>query len=102
MKLLVVTCIKEHCPIVTDILEQAQINVFSETDTTGHKDGKPINLSDNWFGKAGEQYDSSVFFSFVEDAKAAAALSLVKSRKSEMQSDFPIHAFIMPVESSVF
>lgn len=99
MKLLIVTCIKEHCQIVTDILEQAQINVFSETDTTGHKDGQPINLSDNWFGKAGEQYDSSVFFSFVEDAKAAVAMSLVNNQKSEMQSDFPIHAFILQVES---
>jgi hypothetical protein len=100
MKLIVVTCIKEHCPIVTNILGQAQISIFSKTDTTGHKDGQPINLSDNWFGKADEQCDSSVFFSFIDDAKAAIAMSLVNNQNTDMQSEFPIHAFILPVESS--
>jgi hypothetical protein len=98
MKLLIVTCIKEHCSIVTSLLGQAQINIFSETDTTGRKNGQPINLSDNWFGKAGERYDSSVFFSFIEDDKAVLAMSLVNKQKGEMQADFPIHAFILPVD----
>ena len=100
MKLLIVTCINEHCSIVLSVLAQAQISVFSKTDTIGHKNSIPINLSDNWFGKTGEEFDSSVYFSFTEDDKAQKTILLINTQNSQMQLNFPIHAFVMPVEYS--
>lgn len=98
MKLLMVTCIKEHTKNVTTLFGKAGISIFSNTETTGYKDGRPLNLSDNWFGNAGEQYDSAVLFSFTDEAKATLALSIINDHNKEMQSDYPIHAFIIPVD----
>lgn len=98
MKLLIVTCISEHVQIATEILKKARINIFSTNDTIGRKIVQPINLSENWFGKIGEQYDSVVLFSFTDELNAANALSLVNEKNVKMLSDYPIHAFILPVE----
>lgn len=100
MKLLIVTCIKEHIQIVETLFSKVGITIFSTTDTTGFKDGRPINLSDNWFGKNGEQYDSVVLFSFTDEGLATRTLSLVNDHNREAQSDYPIHAFIVPIENS--
>ncbi len=100
MKLLIVTCIREHTNTVTEIFKKARINIFSTTETTGQKIGQPEALSEIWFGKIGEQYDSVVLFSFTDDANATNALSIVNSKNTEMQSDYPMHAFILPVEAS--
>lgn len=100
MKLLIATCIKEHIQIVATLFGKAGITIFSTTETTGFKDGHPINLSDNWFGKAGEQYDSAVLFSFTDEGIATRTLSMVNDHNRETQSDYPIHAFIIPVENS--
>jgi hypothetical protein len=100
MKLLIVTCIKEHTQIVETLFSKVGITIFSTTETTGFKDGRPINLSDNWFGKTGEQYDSAVLFSFTDEVIATRTLSAVNEHNKETQSDYPIHAFIVPVENS--
>lgn len=100
MKLLIVTCIKEHTDIVKSLFGEAGIIIFSVSETTGFKDGRPLSLSDNWFGKTGQQYESVVFFSFAEEANATHALTLVNDHNREVQSDYPLHAFILPVESS--
>lgn len=98
MKLLIVTSLKEDQPTVARIFEQAQINVFSATDTIGFKDGEPANLLDNWFASGVARYDSIFLFSFTGDDHAARALSLIKSYNEESPGDYPLRAFVLPVE----
>jgi hypothetical protein len=102
MKLLVVTSLKEYQRKVAHILDQADIAVFSVSETTGFKDHQTSNLLDNWFSSGGEQFDSIFIFSFTEEAKAAMALDLIKKYNEENETGFPVRAFIIPVENSSY
>lgn len=102
MKLLVVTSLKEYQQTVASIFEDAQIKVFSVSNTIGHKDGHKQNLLDNWFASGEEQFDSIVLFSFTDDANAIVALELIKKHNKNTGTDFPIRAFILPVERSSY
>lgn len=102
MKLLVVTSLKEYQKAVAAIFEKAHINVFSVGNIIGHKDDDKVNLLDNWFARGDDQFDSILLFSFTEETKAVAALELIKKYNEDAVSDFPIRAFILPVEQSSY
>lgn len=95
-----ITSLKEYQQTVAGIFEEAKIKVFSVTSTIGHRDDHTADLLDNWFASGEEQFDSIFLFSFTGDANAAAAMELVKKHNRENQTDFPIRAFILPVEHS--
>ena len=100
MKLLVITSLKEYQKNVSQIMDLAGIPVFSVTETIGFKDHHKPNLLDSWFGAASDQFDSIFLFSFTEAMKAEQALSLVTKYNADSKSDFPIRAFILPVEKT--
>ena len=100
MKLLVITSLKEYQKKVSHILDQANIAVFSVSQTIGFKEHHTPNLLDNWFSSGNEQFDSIVLFSFTDEAKAERALELVKQYNQENETGFPVHAFIVPVDQS--
>lgn len=100
MKLLMVTCLKEYCNAVAQLFEKASIQVFSMTDVVGKKDGHKTNLVDNWFSSGEEEYDSAIIFSFTNKGNAEKALTLIDNYNSSVANDFPIRAFVLPVEKS--
>jgi len=102
MKLLIVTSLKEYQQAVAKIFEEAQIKVFSVSKTIGHKDGHPRNLMDNWFASGEEEFDSIVLFSFTADKNALTALERISNHNQNTLSEFPIRAFIVPVEQSSY
>jgi hypothetical protein len=79
MKLLVITSLKEYRKKVADIMEEAEISIFSVSETIGFKDHKTSNLLDAWFSSGNEQFDSIFLFSFIEQRKAEQALELIKA-----------------------
>ena len=102
MKLLIVTAIKEYRQTVADILQKAEIKVFSVSETVGYKDDHKLNLLDDWFSSGDENFDSIFIFSFTNYNNAAKALQMIKEYNSNHQSDFPIRAFIVPVEQASY
>ncbi len=102
MKLLVVVCLKEYQEIVAAILRQAEIGVFSVVDATGFKGHQQDNMLDNWFSSGEEFFNSVVQISFTGEEQAVVALSLVKKYNNDNQTEYPVHAFIMPVEMSSY
>lgn len=102
MKLLFVTSLKEYQKTVATIFEEAQIKVFSVSNTIGHKGDHNTNLLDNWFASGEEEFDSIFLFSFTEDTNAVNALELIKKYNENAASEFPIRAFIVPVEQSSY
>lgn len=86
-------------PVVTKIMEEAGIPVFSVSETIGHKTEHQDYLPTNWFGKNDEGTDALVLFSFTEDEKAARAMEILKRKNAESHTAFPIRGFILPVES---
>lgn len=102
MKLLFVTSLREYQKTVAAIFEEANIKVFSVSNTIGHKDDHTGNLLDDWFASGEEEFDSIFLFSFTEDTYAVNALELIKKYNENTQSKFPIRAFIVPVEQSSY
>lgn len=102
MKLLIVTSLKEYQKKVASIFEQADIEVFSVSETIGFKDHRKPNLLDNWFSSGNEAFDSIFLFSFTEAQRADHALELIKKYNAENETGFPIRAFIVPVDKSTY
>jgi hypothetical protein len=102
MKLLVVTSLKEYQKKIAHILNQADITVFSVSETIGFKDHLTPNLLDNWFSSGREQYDSIFIFSFTEEEKANLAMEFIRKYNEENKTGFPVRAFIISVEKSSY
>ena len=101
MKLLFVTCIREDQPVTATIFEKAGIRVFSVMEAIGHKTGLQEELIDSWFASGAERFDSVVLFSFTEPKIADSVMQLIRAANNESASNFPIRAFLMPVEQTV-
>jgi hypothetical protein len=102
MKLLLVTSLKEYQKTIVDIMDRAGIGVFSLSETVGFKDHLKQVALDNWFSSGGAQADSIFLFTFTDAPKADTALELINAHNGETKSDFPIRAFIVPVEKSSY
>jgi murein tripeptide amidase MpaA len=102
MKFFMVTCLKEYQQDVTQLFKKANIHVFSATDVVGFKDNQSPNLMEEWFAAGDETFDSVMLFSFTASENAEAGIELIKKYNEESETDFPVRAFIMPVEKSSY
>ena len=102
MKFFVVTCLKEYQDDVCKIFKEASIHVFSATDVIGFKDNQSLNLLEAWFASGDEKFDSLFIFSFTSDANAELGLDLIKKYNEESKTNFPVRAFIVPVEKASY
>lgn len=100
MKLLIITSLKEYLPQVSALLKQARVAVYSVSKTTGIRTEGGDSLLDDWFGSHSGEFDSVVLFSFTEETAAAAAVDLVDGYNKENNTDFPLRAFVLPVEKT--
>ncbi len=99
MKLLFVTCLIDYKAEVMQLLKKAQIRVFSYMETTGVKNEHDENLMDDWFGSLDGEFKSLVLFSFTSQESAGYARQLIKEYNEDGHNRFPVHAFILSVES---
>lgn len=102
MKFFIVTCLKEHQEAVYKIFKNANIHVFSATDVIGFKDNQTFDLLDDWFASGDERFDSMMLFSFTAGENAEHGMELIKKYNEESETDFPVRAFIVPVEKSSY
>ncbi len=102
MKFFIVTCLKEYNDDVCKIFKEAKINVFSTTDVIGVKDNDSINLLEEWFASGDEKFDSLFTFSFTADENAEHGMELIKKYNQETGTNFPVRAFIVPVEKASY
>jgi len=102
MKFFIVTCLKEYQDDVTKIFKQANIHVFSATDVIGFKDNQTPDLLREWFASGDEKFDSLMLFSFTAQENAEQGMDLIKKYNEMSETDFPVRAFIVPVEKSIY
>lgn len=102
MKFFIVICLREYQDVVAKIFKQANIHVFSATDVIGFKDNQIPNLMEDWFASGDEKFDSIIIFSFTENENAAHAMELIKKYNEVNEKDFPVRAFIVPVEKASY
>lgn len=102
MKLLIVTSLKEYQKEVATIFEHAGIKVFSVSETKGFKEDHNVNLLDSWFSSGKEHFDSVFLFSFTPEGSAEKAMDLINAFNDANKTNFPIRAFIVPVDKSSY
>jgi hypothetical protein len=101
MKLFIATCLKEYLADVSKIFKQANIDVFSTIDITGHRDSRSTNILEDWFASGGEQADSMMIFTFTSETNAERGMELIIDYNKNLKENFPVRAFILPVENSI-
>ncbi len=101
MKLFIVACLKDNQEDVQQLLIQANIGIFSITDMIGFKQNNGANLLENWFASGDEQFDSMFVFSFTTSKNVDNCMRLIEEFNTKSQSQFPIRAFVVPVEKSI-
>ncbi|MGG9964174.1 hypothetical protein [Ferruginibacter sp. SUN106] len=102
MKFFIVTCLKEYQEEVVKIFKAATINAFSATDIIGFKDNQSPRLLEEWFASGEEKFDSTMLFSFTSAENAMLAMELIKKFNEANGTNFPIRAFVVPVERSIY
>ena len=102
MKLLIVAAIKEDTDTVSAILKKASIPVFSVTDTMGIKNTVDADLLADWFSRGVGKFDSVFIFCFTTESNTNAALKEIEDYNQYKSSNFPIRAFVLAVEKSLY
>lgn len=102
MKLLVVAAIKEDTEKVSAILKKSAIPVFSVTDTMGIKNTVDTDLLTDWFSRGVGKFDSVIIFCFTTEANTETALKEIETYNQQQASNFPIRAFVLAVEKSLY
>jgi hypothetical protein len=102
MKFFIVTCLKEYQNDVTKIFKAANIHVFSSTDVIGFKDNQSPDLLEEWFATGDEKFDSLMLFSFTANENAEAGIELIENYNEQSEANFPIRAFVVPVEKASY
>ena len=101
MKLFIVLGIQEFREELIDILNNADLTVFSEVEVRGFKkEGVAVDPS-NWFGSSVDPDYSTMFMAFVEEEKIATVMEDIKNMNQNYEGRRPYHAFQMPVEKFV-
>ena len=100
MKLLFVTCLEELKSDVMKLFNQAGVTVFSVSETMGVRDDRPANLLDDWFGNKEGEFRSLFLFSFTNESTAALALDGIRRYNESAKTQFPVRAFVLPVEAA--
>ena len=102
MKLLIVAAIKEDTEKVSAILKKSSIPVFSVTDTMGIKNTMDTDLLTDWFSRGVGKFDSVFIFCFTTESFTETALKEIELYNKEQASNFPIRAFVLAVEKSLY
>jgi nitrogen regulatory protein PII len=98
MKLLIVLSIKDYQERVARLLHDAGVKRFSVTDITGYRK-REENLG--WFAAASSsaKTNSVMLFSFLAQETAEKAIASISGCNVETDNPFPVHAFMLDVES---
>lgn len=103
MKLLMVTALQEYQETIARVFHEQGVKAYSAGDIQGFSNGDPDKPSlDNWFGNDDRiPRDSVMVFSFTETKTAESVLEALGSINNTIDPDFPIRAFLLPVERAL-
>lgn len=102
MKLFIATLLKDYQEDIRKLFKDAKIQIFSSAEITGYKNNQVPNLLEEWFAAGEEHFDSVIIFSFTADENAIQGMKMVKEYNEINKNNFPVRAFIVPVEQSIF
>ena len=101
MKLVIVTTVEEFQKDVLKLFKNASIESFSSSEIDGYKNVASLLMTSNWFPGVKGGNESSMFFSFTEAEKIDKLFSLIKEFNSNMETNNPIIAIVVPIEKFI-
>ena len=101
MKLIMVTVVEQYEKEVIALIKNAGIENFSGSEIGGYKTPLAIKMKSSWFPKIKGGVESSLFFSFTEEDKIDALFELIKVFNSNLETNNPIKAVVVPIERSI-
>ena len=101
MKLVIVTAVEQFQNDVLKLFKKANIKNFSSSNIDGHKNGSSILMASNWFSSGKGGNESSMFFSFTEDKNTDGLFNLIKEFNSNLETNNPLKAVVVPIEKSI-
>ena len=101
MKLLIVTIVEEFEKDILRLFKEANIESFSSSDIDGYKNPTTMVRTSSWFPSEKSGVESSLFFSFTEDENITVLFELIKTFNTNMETNNPIKAVVVPIEKSI-
>ena len=101
MKLLIVTVVEEFEKEILRLFNEANIESFSGSDIDGYKNPTTMVRTSSWFPSEKSGVESSLFFSFTEEANIDALFKLIKEFNQNLETNNPIKAVVLPIEKSI-
>src|SRR6056297_2356226 len=101
MKLLIVTVVEEFEKEILRLFKEAKIESFSGSDIDGYKNPTSMVRTSSWFPSQKSGVESSLFFSFTKDDTIDVIFKLIKDFNSNLETDNPIKAVVLPIEKSI-
>ena len=98
MKLVIVTSVEEFRKDLLKLFKKANIKNFSSSDIDGHKNDAAVLMASSWFVGEKEGNESRLFFSFEEDEHIDSLFKLIKEFNSNLETNNPIKAVVVPIE----
>lgn len=101
MKLLIVTVVEEFEKDILRLFKEAKIESFSGSEIDGYKNHTSVVRTSSWFPSQKSGVESSLFFSFTEDENIDLIFNLIKEFNSNLETNNPIKAVVVPIEKSI-
>lgn len=101
MKLIIVTAVEEFQKDVLKLFKNSKIENFSSSDINGYKNDSSILMASNWFSGEKGGNISSMLFSFTEDENIDTLFGLIKKFNSNLETNNPIKAIVVPIEKFI-
>ena len=101
MKLLIVTVVDQFDEDILRLFKKAKIESFSGSEIDGYKQKASLLMTSKWFPVVKGGVESSLFFSFTEDAKIDVLFSVIEQFNKNLVTNNPIKAIVVPIERSI-
>ena len=101
MKLVVVTVVEEFEREILRLFKAANIESFSGSDIDGYKNPTSMVRTSSWFPSEKGGVESSLFFSFTEEANIKVLFELIKEFNKNLETNNPIKAVVVPIEQYI-
>ncbi|MFD1015371.1 hypothetical protein [Winogradskyella rapida] len=98
MKLVIVTAVEQYQNDVLKLFKKADIETFSSSEIDGHKNSSSLLMASSWFPSERGGNESSMFFSFTDEARIDGLFEAIKVFNENLESNNPIKAIVVPIE----
>lgn len=99
MKLIVITGAIHFEEEIKKILDKSEASIYSRSDISGHKKKTDVDLRENWFAGSNGYQQSVMFFAFTQKEIIDNLITAVNKFNEKVESDSPLRAFVLAVES---